>query len=260
MKISICINADTRHGVHERKTVSGVQFDGCKSIDFLIDGVINKINFFKGFETEVILFIDEHLEIPEDIFAKIKKNVTTIVVRKHTGEPNFNDYNYYSCLQLARGDIIAHFDQDAAAFTSSENWVHYLINFLNQYSFVCYPSRFSPNETIDPTYNYMWASTRFFLVKKETLDFTEILKSQRNYEYFMDKYKPSRANHWAEHVLSLVHGSRVYYPPMQTDNFSIFCWGSYSSGTLESLNNGSYENVKQFLNSHPIYYPCNVNC
>ena len=57
MRISIVINADTRQ---ERDTFGGNNLTGCVSRDFLVDGVINKIKAFDGFEKEVISFIDEH--------------------------------------------------------------------------------------------------------------------------------------------------------------------------------------------------------
>lgn len=257
--ISICINVDTRNGFDEENSSVGKMFDGCKSKDFLIDGVKNKIKFFNEFEKEVIVFIDEHSKVPQEILNELREIADTVVIRKHTHEHNFNDFNYYSCLQLARGEVIAHFDQDCAAFSNSTEDVNNLISYLDNHKFVCYPSRFSPKETIDPTYNYQWASTRFFMCKRDTLDFTELLKCQRNYEYFIEKYRPSRINHWAEHILSLVHGNSVYYPPM-TDGITIFCWGNYQQGTLKILNESNYEQVKQFVNSRGgIHYPCELN-
>jgi hypothetical protein len=257
--ISICVNVDTRDGFDSHTTEAGVQFDGCRSLDYLIDGVKNKQKFFEGFETETIVFIDEHNPIPQEILNELRTIATTVVIRKHTNEPNFNDFNYYSSIFLARGEIICHCDADCAAFTSSKKAVDKLIANLEQHKFVCYPSRYSPYETIDDGYNYMWASTRFFLCKRDTLDFTEILKCQRGYEYFIEKYKPSRINLWAEHILSLAHGGSVFYPAMDC-GVTVFCWKSYTTGTLKSLNENSYENVVNYINNMGgIHYPCEVN-
>lgn len=261
-KISLVINCDTRNGFQHPDSSAETMFDGCRSLDFLIDGVKNKKNLFDGFELETILWIDQHLEITSSKLEIIRDLVDTLVIRNHTSEPNFNDFNYISALQIARGDIVCHMDQDCAVFTSSSYPIQNLINLLDQYDYISYPSYWSPSAVSDPTFNFMWASTRFFMCKRETLDFTEIIKCQRNYEYYIETYNPSRVCHWLEHILggiSAKRGKGVYYPPMDIDNYTIFSWGSYKSGTLKYLNELGYTAIREWLNAHPIVYPNDIN-
>jgi hypothetical protein len=258
--ISIVINCDTRKGFQEETSSAEKMFDGTRSEDFLIDGVLNKQKFFEGYETETILFIDEHEPVPQHIYEKLKAITDTLVIRKHTSEPNFNDFSYISALALARGEYVAHFDQDSAAFTATTETPAALIRLLEDYRYDSYTSYWSPGAVHDDSFNYMWCSTRFFICKRETLDFTEIIKCQRDYEYYCETYKPSRACHWAEHILAMVAGKSVYYPPMETDRYMIFCWGSYTKGTLRHLNNVPYEDVKTFVSSKGgIVYPNDVH-
>jgi hypothetical protein len=259
MKISVCINVDTRDGFEEESSTAEHMFEGCRSRDFLIDGVLNKIKFFEGFDTEIILHIDEHNPVPLEIIEKLKEIVDTLVIRKHTNEPSFNDWTYIRTLQLATGDIVCHFDQDCAAFTSSPEHINHLIGLLEQHKYISYPSPWSPNATHDPSFNYMWVSTRFFLCKRETLNFPELIKCLSDYEYFCETYKPSRVCPWTEHFLSLISGNSVYYPPVEGDKYIVFCWGRYNTGTLRMLNNISYDDVCGYVNSKGgIHYPCDV--
>ena len=255
MKISVVINCDSRpeNGIAER------MFEGTSSYDFLLEGVLNKVNFFKGFNTEFIVHIDHHLDIPPYILEELQTVTDTLIIRRHTGEENFNDYNYLRGLKQATGDIVVHFDQDTAAFTSSPEPIQKLIDLLDTYKYVSYPSYWSPNPCEDATFNYFWASTRFFMCKRETLDFAEIQKCLTDYDYFVAKYKPSRVCHWLEHILSLTAGNSVFYPPLDTHNYTIFSWGSYKEGTLKMLNQMNYEGIKNWGASHPIRYPNDVD-
>lgn len=257
--LSIVINCDTRKGFQEESTQMEKMFEGCRSEDFIIDGVLNKIKFFEGFDIETIVFVDEHEKVPQDILNKLREIADTVVVRKHTNEQNFNDFTYISTLALCRGDYIAHFDQDTAAFTSSPDHVEFLLGLLDKYKYVSYPSYWSPNPVHDESFNYYWCSTRFFMCKRDSLDFTEIIKCQRSYEYFVEKYKPSRVCHWAEHIISLVGGKDVFYPPIEIQKYAIFSWGSYKKGVMNALNNMSYDQIINFIASHPIQYPNDIH-
>lgn len=257
--ISVCINVDTRDGFDGESSNAEHMFEGCRSADFIIDGVLNKKKFFEGFEIETIVFVDEHHEVPQDILNKLRQIADTVAIRKHTSEPNFNDFTYISTLALCRGDYIAHFDQDTAAFTSSPDHVKYLLGLLEQYKYVSYPSYWSPNPVHDESFNYYWCSTRSFFCKRDTLDFTEIIKCQRDYNYFVEKYKPSRVCHWLEHLLSLIAEKDVYYPPIEIQKYAIFSWGSYKRGVMNALNNMSYEQIINFIASHPIQYPNDIH-
>ena len=256
MKISIVINADTR----PKRNSADQMLSGVVSEDFLTDGVFNKIKFFDGFDRETIVFIDEHLPVPEKTLEYLRSICDTVIIRKHTNEHGFNDLNYMTALFSARGDVIAHFDQDVAAFTPNQDYPNYLLELLNEWKYVSYPSPFSPNAVTDPAYNYRWASTRFFMCKRETIDFTECLRCLREYEYFTGKYNPSRVHPWTEHILGLTANSSVYYPRIELDRGTIFTWGSYEEWTLRRLNELSYDSVKDFVSKRGIGYPCDLNC
>lgn len=260
--ISVTINADTRNGFQHPDSQVEKHFEGCKSLDFLMESPKMVRKFFSGFDVEIILFVDQHMEIPATKLETLRDLVDTLVVRKHTHEPNFNDFTYISTLQLARGEIICHFDQDSAAFTSGPKYIKNLINLLDTYDYVSYPSLWSPVAVADPSFNYSWVSTRFFMCKRDALDFTEILKCQRDYEYFIKEYQPSRVCHWTEHILGLIatrKGKGVYYPPLEFENYAIFSWGSYKSGTLKQLNEMDYNGIRNWLNTHPWRYPNDID-
>lgn len=263
MKISIVLNCDTRSGFLENNTVATQMFSGCVSEDFLTDGLKNKINFFDGFEKEVVLFVDQHNPIPEKTIETIQSLASTVVIRKHTNEPLFNDRNYLEALSLCRGDIIAHFDQDVSAFTSSPLHVQNLINLLDTYDYVSYPSHWSPRAVDDPSYNYNWCSTRFFMCKRETLDFNEINRCF-DYNHYIKEYPVSKVNPWMEHWLGAAatfKGKGVYYPPVELNDYAIFSWSSYEKYTLRRLNLLPYEEVKKFIHDcGGVQYPCDIKC
>lgn len=256
--LSIVINCDTRQKRNEQEGL----FSGAVNLDFLTDGVRNKQLFFSGFDIETIVFIDKHNDIPQEVLEYLYKVCDTVVVRKHTSENKFNDYNYLSALQMARGEIIVHFDQDVAAFASSKESVENLLSYLDKYSFVSYPSPWSPNPVVDHHYDYWWASTRFFMCKKDTLDFTEIKKCLESDEYLYGKYPASVRNPWFEHIAGLwakYNGNGVYYPPIQTENLTIFTWERYEDWTMRRMNEYTYQEIYEWHNTHPIFYPCNCN-
>lgn len=255
--ISIVINADTRG----EKNNEGL-FNGTVSMDFITDGVFNKIKFFKGFEKEVILFIDKHNDIPQDVLAYIYSICDTVVVRKHSHEEKFNDWNYWSALALARGEIVCHFDQDVSAFASSKESVEEMIGLLDKVDYVSYPSYWSPYATHDSNYDYMWCSTRFFMCKRETLDFSEIKKCLQDSDYLYNKYPASVRNPWMEHIIALISkysGKGVYYPPVILEKIAIWTWETYEKWTLRRLNELSYEEIKTYIESRGgIFYPNNL--
>jgi len=257
-EISVVINCDTRG---ERNQQTGL-FNGVVNDDFLTDGVFNKIAFFKGFDIETIVFIDEHNPVDEKTLSYLRSICDTVVVRKHTHEEKFNDNNYISALSLARGKYVAHFDQDVAAFTRGKESVEYMMGLLEQYDYISYPSYWSPNPVHDVNYDYWWCSTRFFMCKKETLDFTEIKKCLFDGDYLYGKYPASVRNQWLEHILGLIakyNGKGVYYPPIQTQNYTIFTWERYETYTLRRLNEFTYDQIFEWHGSHPIFYPNNCN-
>lgn len=261
--LSIVINVDTRP---ERQEQTGM-FSGVVDRDFLDEGIHNKKKFFEGFDFETIVFLDLHEDIDEKQWDYLRKEVDTLVIRKHnkkfqdqTEYPAFNDLNYLNALSMARGDYIFHFDGDCAAFTSSPESVNYIINLLEGYDYVSYPSYWSPNPVIDESFsgNY-WVSTRFFACKRSALDFTEIMKCQLDYDYWRTKYPRTRLCHWTEHILQSISKNGVYYPPIEADKYLIFVWESYEKWTLRRLNDLPYEEVlKWVMSKGGLIYPNNV--
>ena len=227
----------------------------------MTDGVLNKIKFFSGFDLEAIVFIDEHLPIPEKTVEYLRSVCNTIVIRKHTNEHSFNDYNYLSALSLARGGYICHMDQDTACFTSGKEYVTELINHLSNYKFVSYPSMWTPKPVHDESFgNRQWASTRFFLCKRETLKFDVLRQCIEEPEWAYQQFgdSPRRCN-WLEHFLTLANNNSCYYPPIEIEKGLIFSWGSYQKGTLKRLNEHTYDQIKEWQQSHPIYYPVDIS-
>ena len=257
MKISLVINCDTR----TPNDTAEHTFDGCVNNDFLVDGVINKIKFFDGFDIEVIVFVDEHNAVEASVLNKLLSMCDTVATRKHTSEPNFNDRNYLRALQLAQGDIIVHFDQDSNAFAKSKESIEKFLSLLDTFDFVSYPSYWSPLPVHDETFDHTWVSTRFFMCKRSAIDFDELTKCF-DYDYWCDKYPVNRKCHWLEHWLGSIARYRkhsVYYPPLDLDNIAIFSWGTYRTGTIKMLNDMEYEQVKQWIYNHPIHYPNDID-
>lgn len=258
MKISAVINVDTRP---QRNSIEGL-FSGVCNTDFILDGVINKFKFLEGFDKEIIVHIDEHLPVDSDTLSELRKVADTVLIRKHTHEEKFNDWSYVRALQLASGDFVMHFDQDCAAFTSGTEPIKNLIGLLEQYDYVSYPSHWTPNAVVDHNYDYKWCSTRFFLCKRETLNFPEIIKCLKDYDYLYSTYPASVKNPWTEHILGLLakyNGKGVYYPPFDLHNYVVFSWGSYRSGILKELNEKSYDEIRDWLRVHPIVYPNDIH-
>jgi len=136
-----------------------------------------------------------------------------------------------------------------------------LVDLLETYKFVSYPSIWSPVAVDDPTFNgRMWASTRFFMCKRETLKF-DVLRNcieepEWAYKIFGDV---ARRCNWLEHFLTLTNNNSVYYPSIQTDKLTIFTWENYETYTLRRLNGYTYDEIYNWHSSHPIFYPNNVN-
>jgi len=227
-------------------------FNGTVNHDYLYEGLLNKTIFLDGFKTEVIVHADKHLPLPVDLLEKLQNIGDVLLIRKHTDEPSFNDWNYHRALSLATGDLVMHFDQDTACFTTGKEHIEELISHLDNYKFVSYPSHWTPNAVHDPSFGHRtWASTRFFICKRETLKLDELEKCIDNPEWGYEKYgdSPRRCN-WTEHYLTLINEDSCFYPPIEIDKGAIFSWGSYKSGTLKTLNDMNYKQVKEFILSH----------
>jgi hypothetical protein len=259
MKISVIVNCDTRIA----KDSAEQMFDGCRDSDFLTDGILNKRLFFEDFDVEFIVYVDEHFPLTNFEIRRLKDIAHTVVVRSHTDELNFNDWNYWRALAMATGDIVCHMDQDTACFTSGKQYVEELLSHLDNHKFVSYPSHWTPYPVYDESFGgQFWASTRFFLCKRESLKLDELAECIKDPEWMYQKYgdSPRRLN-WTEHFLTKINGGSVFYPPIETHRGLIFSWGNYKAGTLAALNTASYEEVKQWaIHRGGIHYPCDIKC
>ena len=260
--LSCVINVDTRPERSENESM----FNGCISRDFLYDGIINKRNLFKGFDAEFIVMVDEHEPLTEKQISDLREVSDVLLIRKHNKRfeqiedfAAFNDLNYLNALFCARGKYVFHFDGDIGAFTSSPEPIQEQIDLLETYDFVSYPSMWSPLPITDDTFEgNFWVSTRYFCCKRETLDFTEILKCQLDYDYWKTKYPRARLCHWLEHILQGQAKKGVLYPPIDFNRFILFTWGNYHKYTLQRLNNQTFEEVKDWLYTKDYHYPCDL--
>jgi len=265
LEVSVVINVDTRPENSQNKEM----FRGVVDRDFLVEGVYNKVKLFEGFEKEIIVFVDEHEPIDEKTLAAMRKLCDTLVIRKHNKKfedtddfAAFNDLNYLQGLFQARGKYIFHFDGDVVAFTESPQQIREYMELLETYDYVSYPSLWSPNPVSDDSFGgKYWVSTRFFCCKRSTLDFSEILKCQLDYDYWKSTYPVPRLCHWTEHLLSSISwhkGKGVYYPPVQFDKFILYTWERYEKYLLQRLNTQTFEEVNNWVCSKEYHYPCNL--
>ncbi len=257
--LSVVINIDTRP---ENLRFGGENLKGVCSPDLRTDGIYNKLRFLEGFpDKEIIVYVDEHIELPESELKYIRSMADTVVLRKHTNENCYNDFNYIRALHMASGKYIMKFDADTVAFTSSPEPIQEMIDKLEEVPFVSYPSWWSPKPVIDESFGHRtWASTRFILCKRETLKLQELESYIIEPEFAYAKYgdSPRRCN-WTEHFLTLMNGDICYYPPIQLERMAIFCWGSYDRFIYQRLNGMPYSEIKDYIISRGnIQYPNDV--
>lgn len=252
--ISVILNIDTRP---LRNEATGL-FNGTVSRDYLLHGLRNKKKFMDGFDCEFIVYVDEHESIPNEMYRQLRDECDVLVLSRHIrhyrGIDNytrFNDINYIQALSLARGEWVMHFDQDVAAFTASPHEITSLMAAIasGQYKFVSLPSVNTPNPVHDPSFgDKWWASTRFFICQRESIDITALEHAIRDPEWAYATYgRTPRINPWTEHFLTLIAGHSVYYPPVELDKWAVFPWAHYKEGTLEKLNDMPYGEVADKL-------------
>lgn len=253
--ISVVINADTRQGWKNESTTVG-EFGGdllgTRSADFLTEGLKNKMGFFRGHETQCILYIDEHESIPDELFMEISElvksygNNSKLICRPHDrGRHRWYDYITLEALRLAEGDYVVHFDNDSNAFRSDESDIieKYFKWLDSEYKYVCTSIPAAQKE------KWFWASTQFFICKKETLNFSEIENCFDN-RYLEKQYKRISYEPYPcclEHTIGLmVKDGQVLYPPRE-DNYMIFCWWKYTRGILKELNEMPYNEARDYI-------------
>ena len=257
--ISLVINCDTRPGCGDEVNTTGDHgegsLNGVRSWDFLSDGVTNKLNFFKGHDVEVILFVDEHDPIPEEVREKIEDidQLDYFVCKPHDRtHPRWNEQIYVDALKLAHGKYIAHFDGDCVAFRREDSSIveRHLAFLDGPFSFVCQPT------TLEASVHGMtWASTRFFMCRGDMLNLDELEKCVRN-EIHRSRYGFCPA---LEHVLGGMAGENgVWYPPADWDEWMVFSWSRYHRGLLAKLNAMSYNEARDYILSCGIHGPNDV--
>lgn len=253
--LSIVINGDTRIGWLTKESSSigenhpGGQ-DGARSVDFLLEGVKNKMNFFRGHKTQCILYVDLHEPIPDEFFKQMYDlvesygNNSKLIIKEHNRTRHrWYDYIYIEALKEADGDYIVHFDTDTAAFRTDEcDIIERYFKWLDEgYKYVCYPTEQQPNADY-------WASTRFFITKRETLH-VEDLEDCINNDYLYKTYGRIRYDPYPcvlEHSIGLrVKEGEILYPPREDENYIIFCWVTYLKGTLKRLMELPYSEIQK---------------
>ena len=269
MKLSICINLDSRPGVEGESTAFTGHNQGCRNWDFFTHGVANKRKFFTGFDTELVAFIDETIRIPDDVMNHVRDLCDCVVVRKHSSSyRNYevagfaNDIRYLSCLSQATGEIVFHADADTACFARDKEAVEAWLSYLESYRFVSYPSPCSPRPVDDASFGkHTWASTRAFACKREWLKFDVLERMLREPEWGWEQFgEPVRKLNWLEHMLALSNNESVIYPPRCDDRLLMFCWSAYHRGVMEKLNAMSFDEVRDYVRRcGSINYPCDVS-
>ncbi len=233
--ISVVINCDTRAGYLTSSSGSDygrLSLQGVRSVDFLTEGLKQKINYFRGHEIQVILYIDMHESIDFNLWFDINTiikgcgNNSIVVCKPHErASYKWNDKIYIEALKLATGTYVVHFDGDANAYRTDEcDIIDRYLEWLEVYKYVCQPW----DGVGDEMY---WASTRFFICKRETLDFNEIEKS-----ILINPLKGIN-NACLEHTIGILAGDgNVLYPQREDESYLVFSWARYNSGTLKRLN------------------------
>lgn len=252
--ISVIINADTRSGYLKSELGEGwgkVSLQGARSVDFLTEGIRQKIKFFNGYDIQCVLIIDKHEYISPELMEEIKSivipcgNNSQVIFKEHNRtDYKWNDKLYIESLKYAEGDYVCHIDQDCNTFKEDGyDVIKQYIEWLNNgYKYICQPWDGIGDEMFH-------ASTRFFICKKETLD--EAFKEDLLINPLRGKHSPC-----LEFALGYVAGmGTVLYPPRNDENYLVFSWATYCAGTLKALNQMPYKQVKERILSLGLHGP-----
>ncbi len=235
--ISVVINADNRHGYKNHVSTVGEfgegSLQGVRSLDFLTESLKNKMNFFRGHDCQCIMYVDQHEEFPDGLFMQIAEiahsygNGSRLICKSHNRTKyKWYDYITIEALKWATGDFVVHFDNDSNAIKTDDcDIVDAYIDLLDSgYKYICQPW----NGVGD---KMTWASTRFFICKRETLDFSAIEQAILQ-DPLMGKRNPC-----LEFALAVLVGEEnVLYPPREDEKYLIWSWAKYHSGTMKRLN------------------------
>lgn len=260
MKISLVINCDTREGFLNQSTGIGDHGEGslhgCRHVDFLTEGIKNKLAFFRGYELETIVCIDLHQPIPEFAQYELNKMVRHGEINKLVIKPvdrkrrHWNDLLYLDALEMATGDYVAHIDADCVLFQSHLKPVVELhLKLLEFYGYVCQP-------TMLLNHNMWHASTRFFMCKRSTLDIPEITRAL-NVSYRHEKYGTEHCP-CLEFVLAYIIKQKAIYPLACHNDWMVVNWVRYYAGLLGKLNEMPYHLVQNYFETCGILGPNDI--
>lgn len=271
--ISIVINADTRPGQDADMNTVGDHgsgsLQGVRSWDFLTELPKTVHKFFKNERHMVLLDIDIHEPVSEEVMEKFLEMhqegwFMWRECRSDHSLDRWNDRIYLSSLQWAasiedehpeewtRTDerYIVHLDQDCAIFRHPDNDIvdRYLKWLDEGYKFICQSTDLPRAE-----HGMWWASTRFFICKRETLDFETLWKVLEDRNSIFNKYPWEGSLPWQpclEHSLGVMAGQdKVLYPPREDspEGYTVLSWVRYYKGLLKLMNDSPYAKVQEFV-------------
>jgi hypothetical protein len=260
--IGIVINADTRIGWDNDSSKCGMGM-GCRSIDFMTDSVLNKINFFRGYDVDVTLYVDVHCELSQEAISRImalfeQRKIHNLVFNRHMNR--FMGYPirqlqctmYLNALTMSRGHYIAHFDADAGAFRRDEcdiieRWMNWIDS--GKYKYISYGCDDSPNPCQPDGYDYYWPSTRFFFCRRDQIDYDSI-RHCFNDSIWLQAHgaRKYRYPNCMEQILGFLAGpGAIYYPPKDFEQYMVFTWHTYYNGTVAKLDSMPYDEVYRHI-------------
>jgi hypothetical protein len=286
-EIGVVINCDTRPGFMDNHAYCGMATGGGgRSVDFMIDNVMNKVKFFKGHDVEVTLYVDLHQDLNPFYMSKLHAmqrtgQIHNLILARNSHQfmgkelRQWHDTMYLNALMLSRAEYVAHFDGDTSAFRQDdcrciEEWIEMIES--GNYKIVSYPTFFSPNEGDIPGNNalpappggfdYLWASTRFFFCRRDFIDYNAIVNFFDDDVWFRAHAgRPHRYPNVTEQILGFLAGpGQVCYPPKDLSKYMIFSWHDYYAGTIGNLNGLPYEDVRDYIVNEcgGINGPCDV--
>ncbi len=253
--LSLIINCDNRIGyLAEKSTVGDFgtgSLQGVRSKDLLTFGIQNKINYFKGYDLQCVVYLDVHEPLTDELLSEITTivescgNNSRVVLVPHSKDKyRWNDHLYIDALKYAEGEFTCHMDMDCACFKKEDfDILKYQIEFLDSgYKYVC--------QSWDGIGDTMWhASTRYFICKTELLKEHLSIAENNLVTPFMGKWTPC-----LEHLLAAIAGENsVLYPNREDDKYIIFCWASYFSGLMQHLMEQPYEKTIKYLQDCGIF-------
>lgn len=220
----------------------------------MTSGIIQKVRFFRGHEVQLVVVVDEHEKVPRDLVERAceESGASEVILKigpQDHVSPRWNDRLYLSSLALATFPMVVHFDQDCNAYRSDEStFIEDAVRKLDgDLKFICQPS----DLTADIHNMNHFASTRFFMCKRETVDIEEWWRCLDT-PYLLSKYGVDTSRFpipcCLEQIIGCINGHKVEYPydPDRLDTL-IFSWSRYHSGVIEKLNSLPFDEVRDIV-------------